>query len=103
MESSRKKGHFAAIDRLVWTFLRLGKTSKSCFGVPEASISDAVSIIVGDMPIKTKALNHKESDTRLGEKTYDKLYKQYKSILHFIAALEYCKKEIPNWEYLFIN
>lgn len=93
-----KKGHFTAIDRLVWTFLRLGQTSKACFSAPGASLNAAVSSIVGDLPIKTKG-----SKQLHGEKSYDRLYKHYKSVLHFIAALEYCKKEIPKWEYLFVN
>lgn len=102
-KAREKKGHFEAIDRLVWTFLRLGQTSKACFAVPGASLNAAISIIVGDTPLKTKAHNAKGAKPLHGEKSYDKLYKHYKPLLHFIAALEYCKKEIPKWDFLFVN
>ena len=41
-KAREKKGHFVAIDRLVWTFLRLGQTSKACFSAPGASLNAAV-------------------------------------------------------------
>lgn len=97
-KAREKKGHFEAIDRLVWTFLRLGQTSKACFSVPGASLNAAVPLILGGLPIKKKGPKPVH-----GEKSYDKLYKHYKPMLHFIAALEYCKKEHPKWDYLFVN
>lgn len=100
LKSREERGDFEIINQLVWTFLRLGQTSKVCLMTTEVSFSDAVEMIAGGMPVKVKADRLKKSEPLRGEKTYGALFKRYQSICHFIAALAFCKKEDPRWDNL---
>lgn len=101
LKRREENGHFKMIDQLVWTFLRLGQTYKICIATREASLTEATGVIVGGMPIKAKGRPSKKADVLSGEKTYEKLFKRYTSVCHFIAALEFCKKEDSAWNHLF--
>ena len=100
LKSREERGDFEIINQLVWTFLRLGQTYKMCIRAKEASFSEAVDRIAGDMPVKAKAPHLKKLEPLRGEKTYDALFKRYKPVCHFIAALAFCKKEEPKWDSL---
>lgn len=97
LKNKEKSGDFKIINELVWTFLRLGQTYKKCIYTREVSFSEAVDII-GDLPVNAKAPHLNELKSLRGEKAYRALFKRYKSVCHFIAALELCKKEDPKWE-----
>lgn len=101
LKKREENGHLKMIDQLVWTFLRLGQTYKMCIAIREASLTQATAIIVGGMPVKAKGRPGKKADILYGEKTYEKLFKRYTSVFHFMAALEFCKKEDPAWNHLF--
>lgn len=97
LKNKEKSGDFKLISELVWTFLRLGQTYKTCIGTREVSFSEAVDMI-GDLPVNAKAPHLNDLKSLRGEKAYRALFKRYKSVCHFMAALEFCKKEDPKWE-----
>lgn len=86
-----QENHFKIVNQLVWTLLRLAKTYQSLWGEPRASLNEAVTMILGKTPLKTKAL--KKDDYLCGEKAYGKYFSTYKSVSHFIVALEFVKEE----------
>jgi hypothetical protein len=98
LKNREEKGHFEGVNLMVWTFLRLGQTYKVCLGIPEASLSESLEILVGPAPIKSKLSKLKKAEQLGGEKKYIQLFKRYKSVFHFIAALAVCKKENPEWD-----
>ena len=101
LKDREKNNHFKIIDQLVWTFLRLGETAKFYSGIPKVSLNEAMKIILGETPINTKVIALKKAEHFCGEKEYASNFKKYKFVCHFIAALETCKKEVPDWERVF--
>ena len=100
LKSRENNNHFKIVDQLVWTFLRVGNATKSNSGAQKVSLNTAMKIIIGDTPLKAKASTLKNETHLCGEKEYANNFNKYKFVFHFIAALEVCKKEIPNWEYM---
>jgi len=91
-ELENKDQLFKIVDRLVWSLLRLAKTyEESEIGEPRASVNEAVEMILGKTPLKSK--QSQEQDYLCGEKAYGKYFKEYKSVCHFIAAAEILKRE----------
>ena len=88
-----EKNHFKIVGRLVVTLIRLGMTYDMVLGESRASIKEAVDIILGDMPLKSKSSNQEKESYLGGEKAYGKFFNMYKFICHFIAARELMKKE----------
>ena len=89
-EKREEGNHFKIIDRLVWTLLRLGQTYKeSPLSERQASLTEAIELIVGDTPLKTE----QSKDYICGERAYGKYLKHYKSVCHFIAAFEVLRQE----------
>ena len=85
------QNHFSMIYQLVWTLIRLGKTHQvSFFKEYRASMKEALEIILGDMPLKSKQTGVKRSLG--GEKAYRKQLNAYKSVCHFIAAFDHLKQ-----------
>ena len=50
------------------------------------------------MPVNAKSPHLNKLKPLRGEKAYRALFKRYKSVCHFIAALELCKEEDPKWD-----
>lgn len=101
LKNREKKNHFKIIEQLVWTFLRIGKATQSNSGAQKISLNKAMKIIIGETPINTKVSKLKNHRHLCGEKEYASNFKKYKFVFHFIAALEVCKKEMPDWEDMF--
>ena len=89
---NRKEKHFKIVDHLAWTLLRLFKTYELSYE-PESrtSINESMTIIFGKTPLKTKRKEGSKKGLG-GEHIYNKQFKHYKEVSHFIAALEYLKK-----------
>ncbi|EKE09415.1 MAG: hypothetical protein ACD_16C00183G0002 [uncultured bacterium] len=87
------ENHFKIVDRLVWALLRLGKSYEVFFGSPEASLNEAIDMILGNNPLKTKVIDLQNADYLCGEKGYAACFKKYKAVCHFIVAFEYIKKK----------
>lgn len=100
LKEREENGHFKMIDQLVWTFLRLGKTSEFSSGTSKVSINEAKKIISRDLPVHSKAAELKKTD-HVGERKYEDQFKHYKYVCHFIAAQAVWRKEVPDWEKLF--
>lgn len=88
--------HFKIIDQLVWMFLRLGKTATS-YGGPEVSVNEVYKLLK-QPPLDTKKADLKKDERRCGKKEYEKQFKHYKSVCHFVAAFDIWKQEVPDWE-----
>lgn len=96
------ENHFKVVSRLIWTCVRLGKTSKSFFNVREASLNEAMDFILGKNPLKTNIVEFQKPDYLCGEKKIAAFFKKYKSICHFVAAFERMREEEgPNDSFLF--
>lgn len=86
--------HFQMVYRLVWALLRLGKTYEaSYYKIPQASLKDALEILLGETPLKRKDTRGK--DYLGGEKAHLAQFHYYKPVCHFIAAIELFKKQYP--------
>ncbi len=97
LKDREENDHFKIITQLVWTFLRLGQTYKHCYGALEASMNEALKMILEEIPLNSKVVKLKKEERLKGEKQYERLFKSYTSVCHFIAALDTWKKEI-HWE-----
>jgi hypothetical protein len=97
-QSKEEKHHFEMTDQLVWALLQLGKAYMVCYLPPEVGVTEAIKMILGDLPVGAKSSNPTRTVRFGGEKKYDAIFKRYQSVCHFIAAFEYCKREIPQWE-----
>lgn len=97
LKAREEADHFKIIDQLVWTFLRVGKTSEAYIRGPEASVNEAFTLLK-KAPQNTKLADLKQDERRCGKKEYEKQFKHYQSVCHFIAALEIWKKEEPKLE-----
>jgi len=84
----KKAKHFRIVDRLVWTLLRMGVTHlNSYYNQPWASLNEAVAIIIGNTPVKSKRREQEQEQPYLcGEKGYADHFRTYKPLCHFIAA-----------------
>jgi hypothetical protein len=96
LKEREEDDHFKIIEQLVWMFLRLGKTATS-YGGPEVSVNEVFKLLKKPPP-NTKKADLKKDERRCGKKEYEKQFKHYKSVCHFIAALEVWKEEVPEWE-----
>lgn len=96
-QEDRKK-NFKIVEQLVWGLLRLAKTYElSVFKEPRASINEAVEIILGDTPLKTKTKKLDREPPLCGEKGYGVQLNIYKSVCHFVAAYEHMKEDNPSF------
>jgi hypothetical protein len=101
LKDREMNNHFKILNQLVLTFLRVGKATKSNSGAQKVSLNKAMKIILGEMPINSNVSKLKKDEHFCGEKEYANNFKKYKFVCHFIAALEICKKEVPDWENVF--
>ena len=84
--------NFKAVDQLTWALLRLCETYQLSFlREIRTSISESLEVIFGNTPVKTKK-REKLKDSHGGEHFYKRQFKRYKSVCHFIAALQFMKK-----------
>lgn len=97
LKAREEADHFKIIDQLAWTLLRVGKTSEAYIRGPEASVNEAFTLLK-KAPQNTKLADLKQDERRCGKKEYEKQFKYYKSVCHFIAAFEMWKKEEPKLE-----
>lgn len=92
-QEDRKK-NFKIVEKLVWGLLRLAKTYElSVYKEPRASINEAVEMIVGDIPLRTKTKKLDREPSLCGEKGYGVQLNIYKSVCHFLAAYEHMKEK----------
>ena len=89
---NEEEKNFKPVDQLTWALLRLCKTYQLSFlRETRTSISESLEVIFGNTPVKTN--RHKNSqDSHGGEHFYKRQFKHYKSVCHFIAALQFMKK-----------
>lgn len=79
--------HFQIVDELVWTLLRLAAAYEaSFFRVPHTSLNEAISVILGKVPLKSTLKKQAQNDYLCGEKGFITHFKTYKAVCHFIVA-----------------
>jgi len=86
------ENHFKSIDHLVWTLLRLGETYEPYIRIRKASITEAIEMILGTMPLKTNVQGLKKGYSLGGEKALRTHFRKYKDVCHFVAAFEFMKE-----------
>jgi hypothetical protein len=96
LQKKEADNHFKIVGRLVWTLLRLAQTYElSIFKEPRASINEAVELILGKTPLKTKSNVFEKEAYLCGEKAYSAHLNTYKSVCHFMAASQLIGKGNP--------
>lgn len=81
--------NLAIVYQLIWTLIRLAKTYEtSLYGSNRGSIKEAISLLLGDMPLKAKT-NKARKDTLYGEKAYSTQFTIFKPVSHFVVALKF--------------
>ncbi len=81
--------HFQIVNELVWTLLRLVATNHAVgFSAPHASLNEAIGIILGKAPLKSRWRKQAQKDYLCGEKGFIAHLKTYKAVCHFIAAFK---------------
>jgi len=84
-----KETSFKIVARLLETLLRLGRTYEaSFFREPRASVNEAVDLILGKTPLKSKVGKGNKESYLCGEKAYGACFNTYKSICHFVMAYQ---------------
>jgi hypothetical protein len=93
LQKKEADNHFKIVERLVWALLRLAQTYElSIARKPRASIKEAVELILGKTPLKTRAKALVKNEAYLcGEKAYSAHLNTYKSVCHFMAAYQLIK------------
>jgi hypothetical protein len=77
---------------LTWALLRLCETYQLSFlREVRTSISESLEVIFGNTPVKTNQRKNSQ-ESHGGEHFYKRQFKRYKSVCHFIAALQFMKK-----------
>lgn len=95
-EWQAKETSFRIVARLVETLLRLGLTYEvSIFRERRASLNEAIELILGKTPLKTKARKQEKEPYLCGEKGYGIYFNAYKSICHFITAFTFLEENSP--------
>jgi len=81
--------HFEIVHELVWTLLRLAAAYKASrlYG-PQASLNEAIGIILGKTPLKSGLNKQAQKDYLCGEKGFITHFKTYKAVCHFILAFK---------------
>jgi hypothetical protein len=91
-QEDRQKS-FKVVAQLIEALLRLARTYElSLFKESRASITEALAMILGSAPLKTKAKKLGKEPRLCGEKAYSARLNAYKSVCHFIAALNFMEK-----------
>jgi hypothetical protein len=81
--------NFIIVYQLIWTLIRLAKTYEtSLYGSNRGSIKEAITLLLGDMPLKAKA-NKARKGILYGEKAYSAQFNIFKPVCHFIVALKF--------------
>jgi hypothetical protein len=90
--------NFKIVEHLVWGLLRLARTYEiSPLKGSRASINEAVEMIVGSTPLKTKVKKLDQESPLCGEKAYGIQLNAYKSVCHFVAAYKYLEGNDPSF------
>jgi hypothetical protein len=90
---NEEEKNLKAVDQLTWALLRLCKTYQlSYLRETRTSISESLEVIFGNTPVKTNRRKNSQ-ESHGGEHFYKRQFKRYKSVCHFIAALQFMKKE----------
>ena len=93
-EWQAKETSFKIVACLIETLLRLGRTYEaSVFREPRASVNEAVDLILGKTPLKSKVRKRGKESYLGGEKAYGAHLNKYKSICHFVMAYQLVFKE----------
>jgi len=93
LKKREEENHFKIVDRLMWVLLRQGATYQELYKVRKGSLNEAVEMILGKTPLKTKVIELQNPDYLCGEKGYVAYFSKYKSVAHFISALELMRRE----------
>ncbi len=92
LKKQEEQKHFRIVSRLCWILLRSSKSYTHLGFQPQASIKDAVDLIMGKMPLKSKNTIMK-MEHLCSEKVYGRMLKRYMSVCHFILAHEHMRGE----------
>lgn len=79
---------FKTVDTLCWTMMEIAQANRLYLSELRTSITEAVRFILGEKPLKVGA-----QDYLCGEKAFGRMLNKYKSVVHFILALEHMRKE----------
>jgi hypothetical protein len=95
------QNHFKIVGHLTWTLLRLARTYEisPIDRLPLASLTEALDIILGKTPLKSKSRTEHNETYLGGEKKYIYFFNAYKPICHFIAAYQHSAKENPSFSF----
>jgi len=93
-EFQRKESALKSTEQVIITLLRVAKSYEAVIGESRGSTTEALDVLVGKNPLKTKVKSLKKGEYICGEKTYRKHLNIYKSVSHFIAALGIMKEDI---------
>lgn len=86
-EWQAKELDLKSVASLVKALLRLGRTYQTSGAyTPQASIREAIALILGKMPLKSKA--GKQDIYLGGEKKYSACFNAYKPVCHFVLAYQ---------------
>ena len=98
LKEHEEQKHFRIVNRLCWTLLRSSKSHQHLGFQPQASIKDAVNLIMGKMPLKSKN-NVMKMEHLCSEKVYGRMLKRYMSVCHFILAHEHMRGDYADGWY----
>jgi hypothetical protein len=88
-EWQAKETSFKIVARLLKTLLRLGRTYEaSFFRESRASVNEAVDLILGKTPLKSKVRKGDKELYLCGEKAYGTHLNTYKPVCHFVMAYQ---------------
>jgi hypothetical protein len=96
----QKDIQFKMVDRLGWSLLRLAKSNEVYFHDRNAGVYEAIDLILGHMPLKSKANSLKKDDHLGGQKKYVQYLNDYKPVCHFIMAFQHMGGDsdcFPQW------
>src|SRR3990167_6771468 len=88
-ELKEKDVQFKMVDQLGWSLLRLAESNKVYFKVRNAGVYEAIELILGKAPLKTKAKFLEKDDYLGGQKKYVEHLNDYKPVCHFIMAFQH--------------
>jgi hypothetical protein len=88
---------YQAAGEVVWALLRLVRTHELKTGERRAGLHEALSKIVGTVPLKSPGLS--ETNALFGEKAYAKHFKTYKALSPFLGALEMRRQKVRQMDW----
>lgn len=84
---------FKMVGQFVTVFLKLAATYKIMLKKPLASLNEATEMILGKLPLNSTVGKNQQMTRLGGQAAYKEQFNIYKSVSHFIAALEVIQGE----------